>query len=118
MHFDELYPSKFLRASDLGGVPLTVTIGGIARDNVGAEPKVIITFASGEKALIANKTNGNTLCKLFGKETANWIGKQIVLVPTEVDFRGDMVEAIRIRAPRVAAQPAVAAAEMNDEIPF
>jgi hypothetical protein len=29
-----------------------------------------------------------------------------------------MVEAIRIRAPRVAAQPAVAAAEMNDEIPF
>ena len=118
MNFDQLYPSKFLRASDLGGAPLTVTIGGITRENVGGEPKAIITFASGEKPFIANKTNGNTLCKLFGKETANWIGKQIVLVPTEVDFRGDMVEAIRIRAPRVAAQPAAAAAAMNDEIPF
>jgi hypothetical protein len=27
MNFDELYPSKFLRASDLGRVPITVTIG-------------------------------------------------------------------------------------------
>ena len=114
MQFDDLYPSKFMRASDLNGAPLTVTIGGVSRENVGGEPKVIITFASGEKPLICNKTNGKTLAKLFGKDTADWIGKQIVLFPCEVDFKGDTVEAVRIRAPRTTAQPA--AAEFNDEI--
>ena len=116
MNFDDLYPSKFLRASDLNGAPLTVTIGGVARENVGGEPKVIITFASGEKSLIANKTNGKALAKLFGKDTADWIGKKIVLFPCEVDFKGDSVEAVRIRAPRVAAPPA--AGGPNDEIDF
>jgi len=116
MQFDELYPSKFLRASDLNGAPITVTIGGVSRENVGGEPKVIIRFASGEKPLICNKTNGKTLAKLFGKDTADWIGKQIVLFPCEVDFKGDSVEAVRIRAARVAAKPA--ATEMNDEIGF
>ena len=114
MQFDDLYPSKFMRASDLNGAPLTVTIGGVSREN-GGEPKVIITFASGEKPLIANKTNGKALAKLFGKDTADWIGKKIVLFPCEVDFKGDSVEAIRIRAPRIAPP---AADGPNDEINF
>lgn len=35
MHLDELYPSRFLRASDLAGKPMSVTIGGITREDVG-----------------------------------------------------------------------------------
>ena len=116
MNFDDLYPRKFLRASDLNGAPLTVTIGSVARENVGGEPKVIITFASGEKSLIANKTNGKALAKLFGKDTADWIGKKIVLFPCEVDFKGDTVEAVRLRATRTAPPPAVDGP--NDEIDF
>lgn len=116
MNIDEMFPSKFLRAGDLAGNPMMVTIGGIAADNISGEKKVVMTFSSGQKALILNKTNGKALAKMFGKELSAWIGKQIVLVPTEVDFKGDMVEAIRIRAPRAPA--ATAADGLSDEIPF
>jgi hypothetical protein len=48
--------------------------------------------------LICNKTNARSISKALGNtETRNWIGKDIILVPTEVDFRGEMVDAIRIR---------------------
>jgi hypothetical protein len=120
MNFDDLYPSKFLRASDLAGAPLSVTVGSITRESVGGEQKVIMTFAIGEKSLIVNKTNGKAMAKLFGRDTAEWIGKKITLVPTEVDFKGDLVDAIRIRTtPPARAVPRTAAVEeppFNDEI--
>ena len=79
-----------------------------------------MTFGSGEKSLIVNKTNGKAMAKLFGRDTADWIGKKITLVPTEVDFKGDLVDAIRIRTtPPARAVPRTAAVEeppFNDEI--
>lgn len=66
----------------------------------------------GEKALILNKTNGKAVAKLYGKDTRTWIGKPLTLVATEVDFRGDLVDAIRVRT----AQPASAEVPFNDEI--
>jgi hypothetical protein len=118
MQFDELYPSKFLRASDLAGGPLPVTIGGVTRENIGGEQKVIMTFATGEKALILNKTNGRAVSKLFGTNTANWIGKTITLVPTMVDFKGESVEGIRVRTTPAPKAGAARVATPPPEPPF
>ena len=115
MDFEELYPSNFLRAGDLGGSPMIVTVGGIKPDVIGGEKKVVMTFSSGEKALILNKTNGKTMAKLFGRDTTDWIGKRITLIPAMVDFKGDTVEAIRIRT--VAPAKARVAAPADDEPP-
>ena len=71
-----------MRAGDLAGAPLPVTVGGITRETIGGEMKVVMTFATGEKALILNKTNGAAMKKLFGGDTNAWLGKQITLVPT------------------------------------
>ena len=111
MHIDQLYPSRFLRCSDLGGKPLVVTIANLTREDVGGESKVIMSFSNGEKALILNKVNARTIAKLHGDETKNWRGKPITLVPAQVDFRGDLVDAIRVRA-ATKQQPA------NDDPPF
>jgi hypothetical protein len=35
MHVDQLYPSRFLRCSDLGGKPLVVVIADLKREDVG-----------------------------------------------------------------------------------
>ena len=59
--------------------------------------KVILSFTSGAKSLIVNKTNARSIAKALGPETNNWRGKSIVLVPSQVDFRGDIVDAIRVR---------------------
>jgi hypothetical protein len=104
MHIDQLYPSRFLRCADLNGQPMRVTIAGLKREDVGGEAKVIVSFTDGVKALILNKTNAKSIAKALGDETATWRGKAITLVPAQVDFRGDIVDAIRIR-PAPARSP-------------
>ena len=65
----------------------------------------MLSFTNGTKALILNKTNGKAIAKALGNETSTWRGKAIVLVPAQVDFRGDIVDAIRIRAASPQEQP-------------
>jgi hypothetical protein len=91
------YPSKFLRCADLNGRPMRVTIAGIKREDLGDGPKVVLSFADGEKQLILNKTNARAIAQLYGDETRGWSGKEITLIPTQVDFKGDLVDAIRVR---------------------
>jgi hypothetical protein len=55
---------------------------------------------------------------VYGDDTANWAGKPIEIYPTQTEFRGDMVDAIRIRVPDVdpRSTPApTAAAPMGDD---
>jgi hypothetical protein len=103
---DQLYPSRFLRAADLDGKPLRVTIAGLKRDDVGGETKVVLSFADHEKSLILNKTNARSIAKALGDETSAWPGKTIMLVPAVVDFKGESVDAVRVRgAPVLPAKP-------------
>ena len=97
MHIDSLYPSRFLRCADLNGQPARVVIDGLKREDIGGEPKVVLTFTNGGKAMILNKTNARAVAKALGPETSAWRGKAVVLVPAQVDFKGDIVDAIRIR---------------------
>jgi hypothetical protein len=117
MHIDQLYPSRFLRCSDLNGRPMRVTIEGLKREDIGGEPKVILTFTNSTKALILNKTNGKAIAKAIGPETGTWRGKSIILVPSQVDFRGDIVDAIRIRAasPQDESEPPLEAPDFVDD---
>ena len=56
-------------------------------------------LAGQDKALVLNKTNAKAIAALYGKKVSAWTGKRIVLVPAMVDFKGDTVEAIRVKAP-------------------
>jgi len=99
MDADAMHPSRFFRCSDLNGQPLRVTIAGVRKEDVGnGESKWALTFKDVTKALIINKTNSKAIQKLFGKETDGWRGKEILLVPAVVDFKGEEVDAVRIRA--------------------
>jgi hypothetical protein len=120
MHIDQLYPSRFLRCADLNGKPMRVTIAGLKREDVGGEAKVIVSFTNGVKALILNKTNAKAIAKVLGDETTGWRGKAITLVPAQVDFRGDIVDAIRVRAvpPQQSSTepPSEVSPDLNDAV--
>lgn len=116
MHIDQLYPSRFLRCADLGGKAMRVTIAGIAREDVGGEPKVVMSFKDGTKQLILNKTNGRAIAKILGDETRSWNGKDILLVPAQVDFRGDIVDAIRVK-PASGRKPSTKPVNNGDDEP-
>ena len=121
MHIDQLYPSRFLRCADLDGKPMRVTIAGIAREDVGGEQKVVMSFTDGTKQLILNKTNARSIAHILGDETRGWNGRDIMLVPAQVDFRGDIVDAIRVKpasARKMLARKASATpADVDDDEP-
>ena len=63
------------------------------------ENKLRLAFVGHEKGLILNKTNAMTISSLYGGDTDGWMGKEIFLYQTKVDFGGQMVDAIRIDTP-------------------
>jgi hypothetical protein len=105
-----LFPYKNLRSADLKGRPLRMTIAGLTREMVCDQQKAIVTFTDGNK-LILNKTNARALATILGDETGKWVGRDVILVPAVVNFRGDLVDAIRVRAAPTRTRPAPAGDE-------
>lgn len=101
MNIDAAFPSKYLKASDIGDGDMPLTIKEVVIENIGQgediESKPILYFAETEKGLVLNKTNSNTIKGLYSAETDNWAGKMIALFATEVDFAGKQTLALRVR---------------------
>ena len=111
----EAFPSRYVKASDLGGKPLELEMSSVEMEDLGqGDMKPVVYFAGHKKGLVLNKTNGGNIAKAYGDSADGWTGKAVVIFPTEVDFRGDTVPAIRVRIPE--ALPA--SEDPNDEINF
>ena len=119
MNLNDLYPSKFFKASDLGGVPQVLTIQRIGIEDLGdpkkPERKPVLYFAGKDKGLVLNKTNALTIAARFGPELEDWIGGRVELFATIVQGPSGPCEGIRLRTvekavAQPAAPPAVSAA--------
>lgn len=98
LDYDQLFPGRFIKAGDLAGRDVTVTISAIDLEDLpqekgGDKAKGIISFAKTKKKLVLNRTNGECIKAMFGRDTGEWIGKRITLYPA--DFNGDLC--IRIK---------------------
>jgi hypothetical protein len=124
----QMFPSKWLAAADLDDQERTFTVSDISEETVGqgeaAEDKWVVTFRETSKGLVLNKTNATSLKTCLGDDTDDWMGRKVVLYPTEVQFQGKMVEAIRVKekATKAANKPATKAgaivAEDDGDVPF
>lgn len=84
--YDQLYPGRFIKAGELLGKKVTLTIADVdLEDLVGddgqAKAKAILSFRETPKKLVTCKTNGFCLKEMFGKQIAAWIGKRVTLFP-------------------------------------
>ena len=127
MNINEAFPSKYLKASDLQGHNINVTIGNVVTEDIGkGEEKLIIYFQGKQKGMVLNKTNANNIAAIYGPETEDWVGQPIVIFEAMVDFQGKTVPALRVRAPQPkdrqqapkAPPPQQQRTDMDDEIPF
>ena len=127
MKISSAFPSNYIKASDLGGKPWPLTIRTCVMEDLGQgndrERKPILYFTKGTKGLVLNKTNANTISDAYGDDTASWQGKPVEVFPTEVEFKGKLVDGIRLRIhpeaqPEVPATAAPMSEELNDSIPF
>lgn len=103
MRVNSAFPSKYLKAEDLGEARLVVTIDRVTVEAIGQDSKdkkPIVYFRGKEKGLALNKTNAKSISKILGTdETDDWSGGQIGIYQTETDFQGDRVACIRVFTP-------------------
>ena len=129
----EIFPSKYLKESDLAGKPLEVEIKDAPTETLGsgsdAEKKTVLYFGNGVKPLPLNMTNWDAVAALAGDDTKDWPGHRLELYPTTTELKGKVVACIRIRAPRQKerkpkADPGAPPKDegkdddMDDDIPF
>ena len=102
---DELFPSNYLKATDLGDKTFKVKIDKIVFEEIGQDKqsKPIIYFNGVKKGMVLNKTNGRAIAEMHGQATENWAGKEVELFSRLVPFQGVDVPAIRVRAVAAAA---------------
>ena len=101
MNISDAFASRFVRVADLKGADVTVTISKVAVETLGsgtdADTKPVVYFEGKQKALVLNRTNSSVVANMYGSETDEWIGKQIIIYPTETSFRGQQVPCVRVR---------------------
>lgn len=116
MKIDELYPSRWIKASDLQGRQVNVVINKIVVEDLGDETKPVLYFRGKDRGLVLNRTNAGVIAAALGDETDGWMGHTITLFPAKVSFSGRLVDAVRVSIP--AAKPApTPAAVVSDEPP-
>lgn len=128
MNLNNMFPSHYLKSSDLQNRPQTLVIESCTLEPVGDEdmPKPVLAFRNTALKLVLNRTNAESIADLYGEETDAWIGQAVELYPARVPFKGKQVDAIRIRPPSrrpaVGSQrptlPAEELAGPDDDIPF
>lgn len=126
---DQLYPSRYLKESDLRGRDVTVTIKRVDIVKIGDDTKPVAFFEGKDKGLVLNKTMFNAIAKATGElDSDNWGGHRITLYPTETEFKGDTVACIRVRlrtaengrqaAPKPPPEPEPYEDEDLEDVPF
>ena len=106
MNVNDFFKGEYLKAGDLDDdMQVTIkTIKPVAMggddDEEKAQVKPVLYFNGLEKGLVCNKTNSMTIAAVLGMDMEQWIGKDIVLYSTTVDFKGSSVPGIRVRMPK------------------
>lgn len=95
---NSFFPGKYIKASDLNGKPLVITITSFGIEKVGDDDKPVLRFEGSTQGLVVNKTNAMSLGAILGNDTSMWLGMRVELYPTKVQFNVNMVDATRIRA--------------------
>jgi hypothetical protein len=77
MKVSEAFPSRFLKAEDLRGKKVLVTIKYVEMEKIGEDVRPVVTFVNKDKQLTLNKTNSLMIAKLVGtEEMEDWGGKK------------------------------------------
>lgn len=100
MRVGDVFPSNYLKASDLQNRNVPVVIARVEIEKIGEDRKPVIYFQGKEKGLVANKTNCNAIAAVYGDEMDDWPGCELILFPIMTDYQGKQVEAIRVRGPQ------------------
>lgn len=108
-HFQLVYPTEYIKAPDLRGKDVTVTIARVAWENLVMEggrrdKKAVIHMTNSRgvrlgKRWVVGKTVLKQLAASVGSpDVSQWIGRQVTMYPTTCKGKaGETMECIRVR---------------------
>jgi hypothetical protein len=110
MRLGEAFPSKWLSAADIPDGGMIVTIESYDMETIGQgekkQTKPVLYFVEDVKPMVLNKTNGGVTAQILGSDDLDdWVGQQITLVSREVEFQGDLIDAVRVQVPKRKPAP-------------
>lgn len=104
--YDQLFPTRFLKAGQLLGQKVPVTIAAVDVETLPSEKgdvvKGVVTLKNKDAQWVLNRTNAECLKAMFGRVVADWIGKRVTLHgemvrnPDREDVHNKTVLAIRV----------------------
>ena len=103
LNVNEYYKSEsdYLKAEDIPkGKQVQLNIAGLEECQFTDGNKLALSFRGTEKKLVLNKTNATSIASSLGDNAEAWVGNNICVYSTMVDFGGKMVPAIRVDMPR------------------
>lgn len=105
MKISTLQVSKYLKKEDFER-PALLTIAGLAKVDISqpgeaAKERGVLSFVELDKGMVMNQTNLKRAARICGSdESDDWKGKKIVVFNDEtVEFAGDVIGGLRVRAP-------------------
>lgn len=104
MDIGAAFPSNWLKAADLQGRSVRVTIKEVVSEDIGDGHKPVVYFQKGNKGLVLNKTNAMAIAEIYGNDTDAWTGAIVEVFPDKTQFQGRRVDCLRVRVPHDAAQ--------------
>lgn len=86
--YDQLFPGRFMKAGEFQGRDVTLTVTNIELEDLpqekgGDRARGIISFRETKKKLVLNRTNGECIKGMFGRNVQDWIGKKVTFFPSE-----------------------------------
>jgi hypothetical protein len=84
--FDQLYPGRFIKAGELLGKKVTLTVTDIAHEELVGDDgkpstKVTLSFKETPKRHVCCKTNAICMREMFGRKLPEWKGKRVTFFP-------------------------------------
>lgn len=106
MKKSDIFPSNYVKASDIGDREVTVTISEAKMEKLGEDSKLVVYFQNAEKGLVCNVTNFDRIAYICGSEdTDDWPGHEVVLYTELATFQGKTGPATRVKKPQPKSKP-------------
>jgi hypothetical protein len=120
MKRDDVFPSRFIKAADVAGKPLVVTIDKAAMETLKSpdgrqQEKCVVSFAKTNKVLALNKMNWEALEEIAGSDTNDWPGAKVELYASRTIMAGKTVDCVRVRHPAQRSLPPVPRHDQSED---
>ena len=105
---------KYLKSADITQPTLFEIAGtrvhSFKNDDGSEDSKLICSFVGSEKEMVLNKTNSSMIAYAYGSDTDGWLGAKVILCVKPVEFKGSVVDGLRIELPQDAPRRSTDAA--------